>query len=83
MQMDLEILLSEMGNWERNTYDITYMWNLKHVQTNVYVKQKQNNRHRKQTCGYQRERDMGRDKLGIRFQNLPYTKQISSKDMLE
>ena len=36
--MDLEkILLSEMSDWERDTYDTTYMWNLKHVQINVYI----------------------------------------------
>ena len=37
-------------------YDITYMWNLKKiVQMNLFTKQKQTHRHRKQTYGYQRE----------------------------
>ena len=30
------------------------MWNLNLIQMNVYTKQKQTHRHRKQTCGYQR-----------------------------
>ena len=32
---------------------------------NVYAKQKQTHRHRKQTCGYQRGKVRGRDKLGV------------------
>ena len=32
-------------------YDITYMWNLKKIQMNVYAKQKQIHRCRKQTYG--------------------------------
>ena len=34
-------------------HDITYMRNLKIIQMNLYTKQKQNHRHRKQTYGYQ------------------------------
>ena len=34
-------------------YDITYMWNLQLIQTNLFIKQKQTHRHRKQTYGYQ------------------------------
>ena len=43
---------------ERQTpYDITYIWNLKKViQMNVFMKQKQNHRHRRQIHGYQRGR---------------------------
>ena len=45
------------------------MWNLKKkkkkvVQINLFTKQKQNHRRRKQTCGYQGVRGQGRDKLG-------------------
>ena len=48
--MDLEIIiLSEVS-------DITYMWNLKKkkkIQMNLFTKQKQTHRYRKQTSGYQ------------------------------
>ena len=49
------------------SYDITYMWNLKKmIQMNLFTKQKQTHRHRKQIYGYQRaflkER---RGKLGV------------------
>ena len=52
-QMDLEnIKLSEMSDRERQILcDITYMWNLK-IKLNLYIKQKQTHRHRKQTYGY-------------------------------
>ena len=34
-------------------YDFIYMWNLKkRIQMNLFVKQKQTHRHRKQTCDY-------------------------------
>ena len=37
------------------SYDITYIWNLKKkIQMNLFTKQKQAHRHRKQTYGYQR-----------------------------
>ena len=42
-------------------YYITYMWNRKIIQMNVYIRQKQTHGHKKQTCGYQR----GKDKLGV------------------
>ena len=32
---------------------------------NVYTKQKQTHRFRKQTCAYQGEEEGGRDKLGV------------------
>ena len=44
------------------SYDIAYMWNLKKVQEDLFTKQKQAHRHRKQTYSYQR----GRDKSGVR-----------------
>ena len=43
--------------------DIIYMWNLKIIQVNLYTKQI--HRHRKQTYGYQGEREGGRDELGV------------------
>ena len=45
-------------------YDISYMWNLKKMmQVNLFTKQKQTHRYRKQTYGYQGVK-WGRDKLG-------------------
>ena len=47
--MNLEnIILSEVCHTERQTlYDITYIWNLKIIQMNLYTKQKQTHGHRK------------------------------------
>ena len=39
-------------------YDITSMWNPM-TQVNLFTKQKQAHRHRKQTYGYQREKGVG------------------------
>ena len=53
--MDLEIIiLSEGSQTEKKQilYDITYMWNLKKmIQMNLFTKQKQTHRHRKQMYG--------------------------------
>ena len=47
------------------SYDITYMWNLKKmIQMNLFSKQKQTHRPKKQTYGYQRGNVGGSDKLG-------------------
>ena len=46
-------------------YEITNMWNLKYDKMNLFTKQKQTHRQRKQTNGYQRGKLGGRDKLGI------------------
>ena len=46
-------------------YDITYMWNLKYVTDELIYKTETDFRHRKQTCGYQRGKEVGRDKLGV------------------
>ena len=47
-------MLSETKTGKRQiTYDITYMRNLKMIQMNLFTKQKQSHRHRKQTYGYQ------------------------------
>ena len=61
--MDLEnIMLSEVR--QRKTSYVTYIWNLKKkmIQMNLFTKQKQTHRHRKQTYGYQRGKG---DKVGI------------------
>ena len=49
--MELEIIiLSQVSQTEKElSYDITYMWNLKKlIQMNLFTKQKQTDRHRKQ-----------------------------------
>ena len=52
---------------------------------NIYTKQKQIHRHRKQTYGYQRGKG-GKgginQECGINRYALPYIKQISNKDLL-
>ena len=62
--MDLEtIILSEVSQAEKDKY-FTYMQNLKKdIQINLFTKQKQGHRSRKQIYGYQGDW-RGRDKLG-------------------
>ena len=55
-RMDLEIIiLSEESQAEKDIYDIISMLNLKKqkMQINLFTKQKQTHRHRKETHGYQ------------------------------
>ena len=66
--MDLEmIVLSKISQTEK---DNTMRYHL-HVETkkmipmNLFIKQKQTHRHRKESFGYQRGREMERDKLRI------------------
>ena len=40
-------------------YNITYMWNLNMTQMNLFTKQKQTQRHRKQAYGNQSEKAVG------------------------
>ena len=55
--MDLEIIiLSEVNQKRQILYDIIYMWNLKNNTNELFTKQKQTHKHRKQSCGYQRVR---------------------------
>ena len=58
-------MLNEMSqDRKRQTqYNTSYKWNLK-KNTNVYKKQKQTHRHRKQTCGYPRGEGRN-DKSGV------------------
>ena len=37
---------------QQMSYDITYMWNLKKIQMNLFIKRKQTHRHKKQAYGY-------------------------------
>ena len=63
--MDLEIIILSEVSQRQISYDITYMWNLeKMVQMNLFTKQKQTHRQRKQTYGYQKGKPW-RDKLGV------------------
>ena len=59
--MDLEnIMLSEIGQTQKDKYCISLTCAVyKIIQMNVYVKQKQTHRYRKQTCGYQRGEGRG------------------------
>ena len=60
-QMDLESIILSEANQRKIAY-ITYMWTLK---MNLFAKQKQTHRHRKQTYGCQRRGQW--DKLGAWF----------------
>ena len=52
--MDQAIIIQKWQKLEKRwMYDFIYMWNLKkRIQMNLFVKQKQTHRHRKQTCDY-------------------------------
>ena len=49
--------------------DITYMWKIKIIHMNLYTKQKQIHRDRKQAYSYQRGKK-GREKLGVWDENI-------------
>ena len=57
------VMRSKIYQEKTNTVCITYMWDLKDNTMNVYAKQKQTHRHRRQTC-YQRG-EPRQDELGI------------------
>ena len=80
------IILSEVSQTEKNkSYDITYMWNLKKmIQMNLFTKQKQNHRCRKQTYSYQGVRGGARInwEIGTDIYTLLYIKQITNKDLV-
>ena len=66
--MDLEIIiLSKARETEKGKYYIYHLYveSKKIIQINLFTKQKQIHRHRKQTYSYQREKGKGMDKLGI------------------
>ena len=64
---DYHIKWSKSDRERQISYDITHMWNLtfKKIQMNLFTKQKQTYRYRKQTYGYQRGKVVGREKLGV------------------
>ena len=52
--MDLEIIiLSEVSQTDKDKY-ITYMWNIKIIQMNLFIRQKQTYRSQNLTYGHQR-----------------------------
>ena len=56
----LYVKCSKSDRQRQISYDITYMWNLKKmIQMNLFTKQTQTHRHRKQTYGYQRRKAGG------------------------
>ena len=65
---DLEnIILSEVSQPDKDKYHMISLTCriFKIIQMNLYTKQKETRRHRKQTYGYQRGKGGGRDKLGV------------------
>ena len=64
---DYHTKLSKSDRKRQVSYAITYMWNIKKKrQMNLFTKQKQTHRHRKQTYGYKGDSGgEGRDKLGV------------------
>ena len=51
--MNLKIvILTKVSQTEKTIYDITYMWEHKKVQMNLFTKQKYSHRCRKQVHGY-------------------------------
>ena len=69
--MDLKgIMLSEISHTEEDKYcyDITYVESKKITQVNLFTKQKQTHRHRKQTYGY--ERGKGEDRKSTRLNSV-------------
>ena len=64
--MDLEIIILNEVRWrEKDKYYMISLKSKKIIQMNLYTKQKQNHRHRKQTYGYQRGKGRRKDKLGV------------------
>ena len=83
--MQSEVILSEVSQTEKNKHHyITYMWNLilKTMEVNVFTKQKQTQRHRKEIYSYQRGNTEGYIKsLGLAYVYTTIYK-IISKDLL-
>ena len=62
--MDLKDYDTKWSKSEKDKHDIAYVKLKKKVQMNLFTKQKQIHRYRKQTYGYQRRKGM-RNKLGV------------------
>ena len=80
------ILLSEVSQKEKDKYHMISLIRRiqKMIQINLFTKQKQTYRLRKQTCGYQRGKVGGERnwEFGIDIYTLLYIKQIINKDLL-
>ena len=65
--MDLKIIiLSEVSQIEKDQYHmVSLVESKKMIQMNLFIKQQQAHRYRKQIYGYQRGKGRGRDKLGV------------------
>ena len=83
--LDLEIIiLSEVSQTEKDKFLMISLkcriWNM--TQMNLFTKEKQTHRHRKQTFGYQSGKRVGRDKLEIYEEQIQATlcmKYINTK----
>ena len=66
MQIEVVSMQSKVRKRETNTirYYLYGTWNLNMTQMNLSTKQKQTQRHREQTCGYQRGKNWERDGVG-------------------
>ena len=85
--MDLEIIiLSEVSQTEKDKYHMTLLVSriLKNDEMNLFTKQKQTHRRRKQIYGYQRGKGQEgiNQKFGSNICTLLYIKQIINKDLL-
>ena len=84
--MDLKIIiLSEVSQKEKNKYHVVSLicGIYKMLQMNLFTKQKQSHRQRKQIYGYQMVNGGGVDwEFGINRYTLLYIKQINNKDLL-
>ena len=73
--MNLEIIiLSKLDRGRQIPYGITYMWNLM-TQMNLSMKQRQTQRHREETCGFQGRGSQVRDGMvfwGQQMQTIIY-----------
>ena len=65
--MDLKIIiLSEVSQIEKDQYHmVSLVESKKMIQMNLFIKQQQAHRYRKQIYGYQRGKGRGSDKLGV------------------
>ena len=64
--MDLETFITKWSKSDKDKYHtISLMESKKMIQMNLFTKQKQTHRLRKQTYGYQSENGVGRDKLEV------------------
>ena len=56
-RVQLKIII--LSKSEKEKYGITYMWNLTYDTNELFTKEKQTHRHRKQTSGCQKGKEVG------------------------